>query len=366
MQPSPYMQQPIEGNSFQQAIEMQRADQVYRYQKHGFQPLKQDVNQMLPSAYDNSRLVGRLHQITGAKTSSVSSKPVRPQHSPITTQSPTTYNQHGTRHLRPVMMSSPKTDLYFQENGISDQHWIKQSDHNVTLNHPRESTQRIENTTVQAIVGTNDKQLTPRLDVQLLVDKNKGSTSQEFNRHDQPEVNVAEIPQLLAQDKVKLKETETVTDSAITSSPETEVKEAASVQAEENVPDEPNKGMNEESKYQVSMVNTTLVIPNADVMPAKSTEAGLLTPNSPPGEHNWYNQYRPSTPVAPEISEKVAYFEGKIEESTTKVNFILTVSLWYITSSSLGSIPPHPLTHIYTPKLIRLYNNLISCKYLVQ
>ena len=338
MKSSPYVRQPLEGNNFQQAIAMQRADQVYGYQKHGFQPLKKDVNQMVPSAYNNSGSVqtiqippenkdGQLQQITGAKTSSVSRKPIRSQHSPIAIQFPTTRDQNyqnETQYLRPVMMSSPKTDLHFQENGIPDQHWKKQSDRSTTLNPPTESIQRVENTTAQVnVLGTNHSELTPRVGVQLLVDKNKGSTSQELVRHDEPEINVVEIPQFLAQDKAaKPNETQTVADSAITSSPETEVKEIASVKAEGNVPDEPNKGMNEESKYQASILNTTLVIPEADVMRAKSMEAGLLTPNSPSGERNWYNQYRPSTPVAPEISEKVAYFEGKIEESTTKVYFV--------------------------------------------
>lgn len=336
MQSSPYARQPFEGNNIQQAVARQEANEVYRYQKFGFQPLKQDVNHVVPTAYDNSWSVqtvqispeshnGQVQQITRPKTSS---KPIKSQNSPLITQLSSTYHQHETQHLRPAMMSSAKTALQYQEKGIPGQHWKKQSDRSVILNPPknppRESTQRVENTTAQPNVVDTNKQ-SP--DVQSLVDKNQGIISQDCVRHE-PDVTVADIPQLLAQDKV------TVTDSASTSSPE--VKEVASTQAEENIPYEPNEGMNEGSIYQASVVNTTQVIPENDTMPVQSKDVNLLTPNSLTDERNWYNQYRPSTPVAPEILEKVTYFQGKIDESTTKVYFVLTVSLCYIALPHLG------------------------------
>ena len=341
LQSSPYARKPFEGDNTQQAVARQEADEVYRYQKFGFQPLKQDVNHVVPTAYDNGWSVqnlqispeshnGQAQQITRPKTSSVLSKPIKSQNLPLITQLSPTYPKHETQHLRPTMLSSAKTALHYQEKGIPGQQWKKQSDRSVILNHPinppRESTQRVEKITAQPNVVDTNKQ-TP--DVQSLVDKNQGSMSEDCVRQ-KSDVTAAEIPQLFAQDKV------TVTDSASTSSPE--VKEVSSTQAEENIPYESNEGMNEGSIYQASVINMTQVIPENDTMLVQSKDVNPLTPNSLTDERNCYNQYRASTPVAPEILEKVTYFQGKIDESTTKVYFVFTVSLCYIALSHSGSI----------------------------
>lgn len=317
MQSSPYVRKSLANNRLQQPLAMLNTEESYGYQNYGFQP---DVNrQIMPSGYDNRQLVqnqpvfihnkdGQAKPITRPMTSSVLREPIGSQYSPVTTQVTTPYRQNETQHLPNAMMSSPKIDSEFQKKG-TPQHLIKQR---IT---PRESTQQIENKTARASAA-HDK-LVPHVDVQLVVDRHQGSRFPEFGQHADSKVFMAEIPQLSTQYKVKPEETER--DSVDTSfGSEILMTETASVQPERKIPEEPNVGTNEEIEYQESTFRTTQVIQEIDVLPVKRKETSLLTPTSPTDDRNSYNQYRPSTPVAPEILGKVVYFQGKIDESHSK------------------------------------------------
>jgi hypothetical protein len=309
---------------FQQPLAMQNAEDSYGYQNYGFQPIDEDVNQTMPSVYHNRQMVqntqalhhkkdGQAKQITRPLTSSALREPIGAQYSPLTTQVTTPYRQNDRKEMQPpphAMMSSPKINSEFQKNGIPH-HLKKQGGHSAILYIPRESTQQIA-------VNTNHEKLVHRADVHLAVDKHQGSTTPQFGQHGDPEVFMAEIPQFPAQNKERPQETgKAGVDTSF--QPEIALKETASVQPERKISEEANVATNEESKYQASVVSTTQVIPEIDVLPMKRNEASLIMiPNSPTDGHTWYNQYRPSTPVAPEILEKVVYFQGKIDEDQSR------------------------------------------------
>ena len=295
LQSSPYSKQHLVGSHFQQQQERQSAETSYAYQNYGFQPI-------VPSEYGNREMVPKtqvlIHNQAGEGkriprpiTSSVLIEPVR-SHLPITTQVSTPYYQNYRNRMpnqRETKMPSPKLGPQSPKNSLP-RHQKFQGEQSLTVNTP----------------NTSDDKLVPRVDVQPLVDKNEEDTIPKFVQHGSPRVFMTELHP--TQNKtVRFEKTDEV-DASLHH--EISMEETASVQPERKITESTDK----EGNYQASPVSTTQVIPETDTMPTTTNEANLLTSNNPTDSRTWYNQYRPSTPLAPEILEKVVYFQEKIDE----------------------------------------------------
>ena len=308
-QSSPYVTQHLPERHFQHPPEKRNAKESYGYQNYGFQPI-------VPSEYDRGEMVPKaqmlIHNQAGlskriAKPMSSPSglrEPIRSQYLPVTDQVSTPYHQNERNVMQDLprsMMPSPKLDYEYPEKGFS-QNPKMQGYHGATMNTPRESSRQLKT----SAMNMNHDKLVPGVNVQLVVDKHDESTTPEFSHHGSPGV-------IMTQSTGMFEKTEKVNTSL---RPEISVEGTASVQPGGKISEEAHVDTYEYSEHQAPVFSTIQVIPETDVVSRKRNEASLSTPNKPTNSPTWYSEYRSTTPVAPEILEKVVYFQERINEGS--------------------------------------------------
>ena len=288
IEPSPYVKQSFPTSRSMQPQEIQNINESYGYYNYGFRSNDKYVNGDKPRGYNKRQFVQNTPALIQNKDFQASSTWKSTQSSeprqPIRSQHVSSYTTDGSKNETkyPSTLMTPRTIHFDNQRDIFPQPTNKQLNHGAVSIIPQDSTQQVEYRSkipeafVRVIAPDEDKVLMTQV-------ANQTGDQSSFVRDSLYDVKQEKPVENLKPNKIQIGEEQR------TGSADSSILQRTSLQ------------VSEEQNMSRNSPVTTFNVKNDSLLAIDQ-----------------YSQYRPSTPLAPKISEKVDYFERKVDQDQFK------------------------------------------------